>query len=56
MWTARWKRAVLLGRRESFAAGWEGTSLLGGRELDSKVGEGCYAEQEKDINDGYAAG
>jgi hypothetical protein len=37
-WTPRWKRAVLLGRRDmddGCAAGWEGEGLQEGRELDS---------------------
>ena len=37
IWTPRWERAALLGRRDmddGYAAGWERAELLGGRELD----------------------
>jgi hypothetical protein len=37
IWTPRWERAALLGRRDmddGYAAGWERAELLGGKELD----------------------
>ena len=59
MWTARWKRAMLLGRRKT----WTTVTQLGETRQDYKGGESWTPRWERavlrgrrDMDDDYAAG